>query len=132
VATEITETFADGAFFRERVEVAARMARFTESPIEVMFGMAMMEILEDDWNLIPQWKFGRWRVDWALELPLGKPILIECDGSEFHTSREAVTRDRLRDQLLRRQGYRILRFTGRQIYRDAAGCARKVWLEAKR
>lgn len=124
------ETLMDGAYFADRVQAAARMARFTESPIEIMFGMALYDLLEDDWNLIPQFKFGKYRIDWALELPHRKAIFVECDGSEFHTRPDQVMKDRWRDVSIRRAGHKLFRFTGSEIYRNAEGCALKVYFEA--
>jgi very-short-patch-repair endonuclease len=125
------ETIEDGAFFRQRAEIAARMARFTESPIEIMFGMAMMELMDDGWELMPQFKWRRYRIDWALQVP-GKPLIfIECDGNEFHTKAEDVARDRRRDIMIRRAGIRLFRFTGSEIYQAAQRCALKVWWEAR-
>jgi very-short-patch-repair endonuclease len=126
------ETIDEGAFFREKSEVAARMARFTESPIEILFGMAMMELIEADWALLPQLKWRGYRIDWALERPGRELIFIECDGNEFHTRPEHVARDRRRDHDIRRAGIKLFRFTGREIYRNAAGCALRVYLEARR
>jgi very-short-patch-repair endonuclease len=126
------EAIDEGAFFREKSEVAARMAKFTESPIEILFGMAMMELIEADWALLPQFKWRGYRIDWALERPDRELIFIECDGNEFHTRPEHVARDRRRDQDIRRAGIKLFRFTGREIYRNAAGCALRVYLEARK
>src|SRR4051794_18802250 len=42
-------------------------------------------------------------------------LAIETDGWEFHRTRQAFERDRRRDAILTRAGYRTLRFTYRQI-----------------
>lgn len=129
----MSETFIDGAYFAERVITAARMSRLTESPIETMWGMAFMDLIEDDWSLIPQFKWRRYRIDWAIERPNGKPLIfIECDGSEFHTRPDQITKDRVRDIQIRRAGIKLFRFTGSQIYQNAAGCALRVYLEARK
>jgi very-short-patch-repair endonuclease len=125
------ETIEDGPFFRQKAEIAARMARFTESPIEIMFGMAMMELMEDDWELLPQYKWRRYRIDWALQVPDKPLIFIECDGNEFHTRPEDVARDRRRDVMIRRAGIKLFRFTGSEIYQNAKRCALKIWWEAR-
>jgi very-short-patch-repair endonuclease len=108
------------------------MARFTESPIEIMFGMAMMELMDDGWELIPQFKWRRYRIDWALQVPDKRLIFIECDGNEFHTRPEDVARDRRRDIMIRRAGIALFRFTGSEIYQNAKRCALKVWWEARK
>jgi very-short-patch-repair endonuclease len=126
------ESIEDGAFFRQKAEIAARMAKFTESPIEIMFGMAMMELMDDGWELMPQFKWRRYRIDWALQVPNKKLIFIECDGNEFHTRPEDVARDRRRDVMIRRAGIALFRFTGSEIYQNAKRCALKVWWEARK
>ena len=126
------ERIEEGAFFRQKAEIAARMAKFTESPIEIMFGMAMMELIEGGWSLCPQYKWRRYRIDWALERGVMPLIFVECDGNEFHTRPEDVARDRQRDIEIRRAGIKLFRFTGREIYQNAAGCALRVYLEARK
>jgi very-short-patch-repair endonuclease len=42
-------------------------------------------------------------------------LLVETDSSRYHRSREAFERDRERDAIFARAGYRVLRFTDRQI-----------------
>jgi very-short-patch-repair endonuclease len=42
-------------------------------------------------------------------------LVVEADGWAFHRTREAQERDRRRDQLLSRCGWRRERFTHRQV-----------------
>ncbi len=53
------------------------------------------------------------RVDFVL----GARLVVEVDGSEFHTSRETFEEDRRRDAVLAARGYRVLRFSYRQVER---------------
>lgn len=54
-------------------------------------------------------------------------LIIECDGHEFHErTKEQAERDRSRDRALTAKGFTVLRFTGREINRDALACAREV------
>lgn len=48
-------------------------------------------------------------------------LIVETDGYEHHGTRSAFERDRCRDQLLVAAGYRVLRFTWRQIANDPGG-----------
>ena len=66
---------------------------------------------------------GRHRVDFLISKTSqpGK-LIVECDGAAFHDPEL----DARRDEVLRAQGYEILRFTGSQIYREAAECAKRV------
>lgn len=51
------------------------------------------------------------------------PILIECDGHEYHQKTKAqVKRDNERDYDLKMAGYEILHFSGSQIYNDPMKC----------
>lgn len=42
-------------------------------------------------------------------------LVAETDGQRFHRTRQAFERDRRRDQLLTAAGYRVVRFTWRQV-----------------
>jgi very-short-patch-repair endonuclease len=42
-------------------------------------------------------------------------LIVEIDGFEYHRSREAFERDRLRDARLQAAGNRVVRITRRQI-----------------
>lgn len=56
------------------------------------------------------------------------PVVVECDGFAYHDlTRAQADRDRLRDRYYVGRGAAVLRFSGREIARDAAGCAREVW-----
>lgn len=54
------------------------------------------------------------RVDFLL----GSRLVVEVDGAEFHTSREAFEEDRRRDAVLSSLGYRVLRFSYTQVERN--------------
>jgi hypothetical protein len=45
-------------------------------------------------------------------------LVVEVDGHRFHGTRQAFERDRDRDQRLTLAGYRVVRFTWRQIVRE--------------
>jgi very-short-patch-repair endonuclease len=53
------------------------------------------------------------------------PIVIEADGSQ-HGLREQKAKDAKRDEALTAAGYRVFRFTGRQINTDAVACVQRV------
>jgi len=112
------------------LEVAARLAKFTESPIETMLGVALLDVINKDWRLIPQLEWRSYRIDWCLHRPGKIDIFIECDGKEFHTKPEQVARDRRRDAEITKAGIKLFRFTGSEIFRNARGCAFRVYHEA--
>ena len=50
-------------------------------------------------------------------------IGVECDGHDFHEkTKEQAARDKKRDRDLQALGYRVLRFSGSEIYRDVNAC----------
>lgn len=134
-----------GDMFLARMQMAAEISRYTDSPIETMLGLALAEKLHasgrnwsmeprpDGWIhdqghivLIPQLRWRQYRIDWAL-CQAGKPdLFVECDGNEFHTMPADVQRDMVRDAAAARAGIKTLRFTGAQIFADAAECAYQV------
>lgn len=64
--------------------------------------------------------------DFRLDLAVrrGSTMLdIECDGAAFHRDRRA---DAIRDERLRKAGWRVVRFSGRDIQRDVTRCVREV------
>lgn len=131
-----------------------------ESPIEVMLGSAiylgtsvalgpleptkMLRIQPHDagvadepysgqWVLVPQYKWDRYRIDFALRTKLRYPIFIECDGHDFHErTKDDAQRDRERDRAIQGAGIPILRFTGSEIYKSPQACAFQVFTFASK
>lgn len=71
-------------------------------------------------------------LDWKVDFLIGMQsdsggacfLVVECDGHEFHErTKEQAAKDRSRDRRLQEAGYRIHRYTGSEIYRDAYKCA---------
>ena len=55
-------------------------------------------------------------------------LIIECDGHDFHEkTKEQAKRDKRRDRQFQTHGYKIMRFTGQEIYTDPFQCAKEVW-----
>jgi very-short-patch-repair endonuclease/predicted transcriptional regulator of viral defense system len=53
-------------------------------------------------------------------------LVVEADSWRFHRTRKAFERDRERDAILARAGYRTLRFTDRQMTRAPADVAKTI------
>jgi hypothetical protein len=53
-------------------------------------------------------------------------LVVETDGYRYHRTRRAFERDRERDAILARAGYRTLRFTHRQLTREPALVAETI------
>lgn len=78
--------------------------------------------------LVPQFAWSIYRSDWAiLSARRHGALLIECDGKEFHSSDAQRTHDAKKDTAALDSGFVTLRFTGSQIFRDAEGCAQKIY-----
>ncbi len=53
-------------------------------------------------------------------------LIVEVDGYAFHRSPAAFERDRERDVLLQTRGWRVMRFTWRQVTQRAAWVAAAI------
>jgi Protein of unknown function (DUF559) len=54
-------------------------------------------------------------------------LIVEADGHDFHERTKAQARhDKSRDRALQAAGWRVMRFTGSEIYADANRCAHEV------
>ena len=49
-------------------------------------------------------------------------IDVECDGEKYHTLPDALARDRERNNHLASFGWRVLRFSGKEIHRVLQDC----------
>lgn len=78
----------------------------------------------------PQSPLGRYRADFLVGLGANsqwRKIVVECDGHNYHErTKEQAAHDRGRDRFLTLNGYKVMRFTGSEIHKDAAACARQV------
>lgn len=101
-----------------------------KSPIEKI----MLSILRASKLIpIPQYSIGNYIADFYVYLTNGKgngiPILIECDGHDFHEkTKEQAKHDKERDRFLQLSGYEIYRFTGSEIYNNPL----KIYLEIRK
>jgi len=73
--------------------------------------------------LVPQAVVGTYRVDFLVYITYNEEriaaLAIECDGHEWHNVDKArATADRQRDRELTALGYRPLRFSGSELWRD--------------
>jgi len=50
----------------------------------------------------------------------GFNLIVECDGYQFHSDPKAFERDRKRDRAFTNAGFRVQRFSGREICEDPA------------
>lgn len=119
------------------------MTKITESPIEEDMLLALMGIgeggivlrdatleriverIQEDRKLIviaPQVRVGPYRADFIVARNQ-TIIAVECDGAAYHQDWE---KDRKRDEFFRKQRIDVMRFTGKEIFRDMYDCAHTV------
>jgi very-short-patch-repair endonuclease len=131
---------------RNRCDNIESLLRATKSPIERDFLVAfcdaavargyrvglhasssLHEGADATIGIWPQKMMFRYVLDFAITFWFrGAPfhLAIECDGHEFHQkTKEQADRDTARERAISAWGYRVLRFTGRQINADAKACA---------
>lgn len=96
--------------------------------------LGFLKFGESEFMLYAQRDVAGHRVDFALEstdVEYGEPgfwgVAVEVDGHEFHEKTKAqASTDRERDRDVQREGYRILRYTGSDIYKSPASAVREV------
>ncbi len=123
----------------------AELATLCESPIEILFGATFwlaVRVHGGDVRichtlahekaafgiahviLIPQLSWRDYRIDWVIKsryTPIG--VFVECDGHDFHErTKDQAERDRSKDREIQLAGIPVLRFTGRELHRDAGAC----------
>lgn len=112
---------------REKVDRELdEIERLHESPIEYQFGCALVFVLANSTIRIrAQYTIEPYRYDFALLHPtLDKVLmLIECDGSEFHSSIEQLANDRAKEGIAETIGAFVVRYSGAAIFRNAKDCA---------
>lgn len=119
------------------------------SPIEQIFYVAWQYGCEscNDAKIEPQHKVGKFRCDFYVDLfgyfveheypftmnELEKikkelpEIVIELDGHQWHEKNPSqVEKDKQRERFIVSQGYKVYRFSGREVYRRPLECVSEV------
>ena len=97
-----------------------------ESHIETEFSKELGELaaaIEKESWFGDKEKHGRYRVDFILK---DARLIIELDGHNYHSTPEQLEKDAIRQRYLTRAGYTVIRFTGREINRNAVACVEEV------
>lgn len=79
--------------------------------------------------ITPQFPWNGFRIDFRFEVfeAPAKPLFVECDGHDFHErTKEQAERDRSKDRAIQAAGIPILRFTGREIWRDPSAVGAEI------
>ena len=91
-----------------------------ESPIETRVCRALWA---NDIPVKSQYRVGSYRIDLAIP---SIRLAIECDGKAFHSTPAQKAHDRKRTAYLKRQGWKVIRFSGSQIVRDIGKVINRV------
>ena len=78
------------------------------------------EIEENDETCIlkPHVQIGIYEVDFVFD----RDFVIEVDGHEFHKTKEQRFSDYNRERYLMKNGYKVIRFMGTEVFIDAEKC----------
>ena len=52
-------------------------------------------------------------------------LIVELDGSQHYTD-EGIKKDSMRDNYIKEQGYKVLRFSDREVFENIAGVIEKI------
>lgn len=85
----------------------------TDSPLERMLYYELRYSYKG--QIVPQHPLGPYRIDFAL--PKYK-LALECDGYQYHSSEKAQLHDRNRDAYMKRAGWKVMRFTYKDLCRE--------------
>ena len=106
------------------IQEAALDSEVFDSRVEEVFWEAYRKLLPSTLSgLVAQHKFGHYRLDFAISK---KKIGIELDGFEYHSSQDAIIKDRQRQRELEQQGWRITRFAAKEVFADPMGCVKQA------
>ncbi|HZZ69201.1 MAG TPA: endonuclease domain-containing protein, partial [Phenylobacterium sp.] len=81
------------------------------------------ELRKLDANFRRQAPIGRYFADFASH---GRRLVIEVDGGVHERLADVAARDVERQRWLETEGYRVLRFTDRQVQDDVHGCVHQI------
>jgi very-short-patch-repair endonuclease len=73
-------------------------------------------------NIYSGYASSQYRADFLID----ENLVVEIDGATYHSSPEAVARDRQRDADIRREGYSIVRIPAQVVFSDSAAVVKRV------
>lgn len=103
------------------LSVAVPTLGVADSPFEIQVHDALVA---RGWTLVPQVGCSGYRIDLAVrhpERPGEYLAAIECDGATYHSFKVARDRDRMRQKVLERLGWRVLRIWSTDWWQDEKG-----------
>ncbi|SHE35667.1 Very-short-patch-repair endonuclease [Seinonella peptonophila] len=94
-----------------------------DSPIEEKMYFALKR---RGYKVITQYQTCGYEVDLVLRK---HRIAIECDGYQHHHTAEQRKRDQKKSRILRSNGWKVIRLSGKEIYHKIDHCIEKVQLQ---
>lgn len=69
---------------------------------------------------------GKYRPDIVFSNLEGKKIIFELDSYQYHNTKNKLTEDKIRERNLHKDGYKIYRFSGTEIYKNPTKVAQEA------
>lgn len=85
----------------------------TDSHLERMLYYELRYVYKG--KIVPQYPLGPYWID--LAIPKHK-LALECDGYQYHSSQKAQIHDRNRDAYMKRMGWKVMRFTYKELRKE--------------
>ena len=116
-------------YFDERLQAKQKKGEFTEDQVQdiLMYLRLTKTFKFDSYHITTQTFFPSFKVDnkairadffiWVPNDPSVK-IIVKCDGFQFHNSKTSFINDKKRDRLFQLNGYRVVRYSGSEIWKD--------------
>jgi len=85
-----------------------------------IYGIQINASIDTIYKIIPQYKHNNYRLDFAIFIEKPNSIIkfcIECDGHEFHKTKEHNLNDSKRTRELLKDGWTTLRYTGSELFK---------------
>ena len=101
-------------------------------------------VVASGYSISPQYEIGKYRVDFLVSygtdifsIPekrtvfnTDKELVVECDGTEWHERTEKERRyEKKRDRFIQSEGYKIFRYTGKEITDDPFKVAAEIFTQ---
>jgi len=133
----IDEFDEDYGKFNVKVRLDNKFGNFKYKNIGIIFfeehdQIALLDnkktLLRNEYSFMPQYLIkineSNYRLDIGLiyiekinnEIVKEKKIAIECDGFEYHSTKESITKDSIRARNLLSEGWNVIRYSGTEIF----------------
>jgi REase_MTES_1575/AAA domain/Protein of unknown function (DUF4011) len=93
-----------------------------ESPFEEAVAIELKKL---GWEAVPQIGISKFRIDLGIvnpEQPGDYLVGIECDGATYHSAATARDRDKIRADILKQLGWKLIRIWSTDWFLNKAGC----------